>query len=57
MTLTLKDYVADVVKGCAMLVNSNLFNEVGKFDEKYFLFYEEIDLCKKIKKKIICSFM
>ena len=26
----------DVVKGCAMLVNSNLFNEVGKFDEKYF---------------------
>jgi len=49
----------DVVKGCAMLVNSNLFNEVGKFDEKYFLFYEEIDLCKKIKKKnysiVLCN--
>ena len=40
----------DVVKGCAMLINSNLFNKVGKFNEKYFLFYEEIDLCKKIKK-------
>ena len=40
----------DVVKGCAMLINSNLFNKVEKFNEKYFLFYEEIDLCKKIKK-------
>ena len=49
----------DVVKGCAMLINSNLFNKVGKFNEKYFLFYEEIDLCKKIKKLnfsiILCS--
>ena len=49
----------DVVKGCAMLINSNLFNEVGKFDENYFLFYEEIDLCKKIKKKnysiVLCN--
>ena len=41
----------DVAKGCALLINSNHFKEVGKFNEKYFLFWEEIDLCRNLKSK------
>ncbi len=41
----------DVAKGCALLVKTNEFNNIGKFDEKYFLFWEEIDLCRKLRSK------
>ena len=30
-----------------MLVRSKFFEKVGGFSEKYFLFWEEVDLCKK----------
>ena len=45
-----KDFVkVDFVKGFAMLVNLEkiTFNKI--FDENFFLFLEEIDLCKRIK--------
>lgn len=41
----------DVTKGCAMLINSKHFKDVNFFSEKYFLFWEEIDLCRKFLKK------
>ena len=41
----------DVTKGCALLINSKYFKEVDFFTEKYFLFWEEIDLCRKFLKK------
>ena len=41
----------DITKGCALLIKSKYFAEVGGFSEKYFLFWEEIDLCKKFLKK------
>ncbi len=37
----------DVTKGCALLINSKYFKQVGLFSKKYFLFWEEIDLCRK----------
>jgi len=37
----------DVTKGCVLLIRSKFFEKVGGFSEKYFLFWEEIDLCKK----------
>ena len=40
----------DVIKGCALMINSEIFRSVGMFNEKYFLFWEEIDLCRKIRK-------
>ena len=39
----------DVAKGCALLLNSEYFEKIGKFDERYFLFWEEIDLCRRLK--------
>ena len=41
----------DYVKGFAMLINLKKINLKEMFDEKFFLFLEEIDLCKRIKKK------
>ena len=35
----------DFVYGCAMVVRAETFRDVGGFDERYFLYYEDIDLC------------
>lgn len=37
------------VYGAAMLIKKDLFDKVGGFDEKYFLYYEDMDLCKKVR--------
>jgi N-acetylglucosaminyl-diphospho-decaprenol L-rhamnosyltransferase len=39
----------DYVKGFAMLINLKSINFEKIFDENFFLFLEEIDLCKRIK--------
>ena len=41
----------DVVKGYAMFLNLSHFEEVGFFDEKFFIYLEEIDLCRRVLKK------
>jgi GT2 family glycosyltransferase len=41
----------DYVKGFAMLINLKKINLKELFDENFFLFLEEIDLCKRIKQK------
>ena len=40
----------DYVKGFAILINLKKINFKKIFDESFFLFLEEIDLCKRIKK-------
>jgi len=40
----------DQVKGFAMFLNMNEFKEVGFFDSNFFIYLEEIDLCKRLKK-------
>jgi len=44
----------DVAKGCALLISAKQFKNIGKFDEKYFLFWEEIDLCRKFRLNKTC---
>ena len=45
-----KDFInVDFVKGFAMLLNLEKIKLTKIFDEKFFLFLEEIDLCKRIK--------
>lgn len=41
----------DVVGGASMLVSRDLFERVKGFDERFFLFFEEADLCMRIKKE------
>jgi len=38
------------VSGAAFFMPKKLFWEVGGFDEKYFLYYEDVDLCKAVRK-------
>jgi GT2 family glycosyltransferase len=33
------------VSGCAMMIKSELMRTIGMFDEKYFMFAEDLDLC------------
>jgi GT2 family glycosyltransferase len=43
-------YDVDWIEGCAMLLNPDAFRSVNGFDEQYFLYYEEIDLCVRLRK-------
>ena len=37
------------IKGYAMFLNLSKFTNIGFFDENFFLYLEEIDLCKRVK--------
>jgi hypothetical protein len=41
----------DRVTGCSMLIRREVLEEVGLFDEKFFLYAEEVDLCVRARKK------
>lgn len=38
----------DWMVGACLLLKKDLFREVGGFDDRFFLFFEDIDLCRKI---------
>lgn len=40
----------DVVPGTAFLINRQIFERIGGFDKRFFLFFEENDFCKRAKK-------
>jgi GT2 family glycosyltransferase len=43
------EIVTDSLSGSCMMVRRSVFESIGGFDEDYFLFGEDIDLCWKIK--------
>lgn len=40
----------DYVTGAAMLVKTEVFESIGLFDERYFLYYEDSDFCFRAKR-------
>jgi GT2 family glycosyltransferase len=39
----------DFATGCCMLIRKEVFEKVGLFDQRYFLYWEDVDLCQKAK--------
>ncbi|OGD92749.1 hypothetical protein A2697_01135 [Candidatus Curtissbacteria bacterium RIFCSPHIGHO2_01_FULL_41_44] len=45
-----KRHPIDLATGACMLVKSHVFEKIGFFDEKYFLYLEDMDFCVRAKK-------
>ena len=43
-----KVYDVDWISGMFMLFESSLFRNIGGFDEQFFLYYEDVDICKRV---------
>ena len=41
----------DAVCGAGLLVRKSVLDEVGPMDERYFMFIEELDLCRRMREK------
>lgn len=41
----------EAVYAAAVLIKKGLFEELGGFDEGFFMYYEDIDLCRRLKKR------
>ncbi len=45
-----QDVETDYVTGASLFVRSQVVNQVGLFDQKFFLYYEENDFCQRVLK-------
>lgn len=39
------------LSGCFMFIRTQVFNDIGMFDERYFLYLEDTDLCRRINER------
>ncbi len=50
--------IRDFVSGCCLCIKSSLFHQLDGFDESYFMYLEDVDLCVRAKKSgytVICA--
>lgn len=45
-----KTLETDFVTGCSMMVRSEVFTRIGDFDERYYLYLEDVDLCLRARR-------
>lgn len=45
-----KKITADWVAATAMFIRRDLFQRLGGFDEKFFMYFEDVDLCRRVQK-------
>ncbi len=39
----------DVIGGACMMIKKSLFDKVGNFDERFFMYFEESDICHRVR--------
>lgn len=44
-----KTALFDWVSGCALFVRKDTFLDLGGFDEQFFLYFEDVDLCRRVR--------
>jgi GT2 family glycosyltransferase len=44
-----KPSTVPVVPATALFIQKALFNDIGRFDERFFLYFEDVDLCRKLQ--------
>lgn len=40
-----------VISGCFMFIRTSILKEIGGFDERFFMYLEDVDLCRRINQK------
>ncbi len=46
-----RSYITNAVSGSFLMVKRTIFDKVGGFDERFFMYFEDIDLCKRLTSK------
>ncbi len=41
--------MVDWITGAALMMRKDVFTEIGGFDESYFMYFEDVDLCRRIR--------
>jgi len=45
-----KPVKVDILMGACILIRAEVFKKIGSFDENFFMYSEEVDLCERIRK-------
>jgi GT2 family glycosyltransferase len=44
--------ITDWISGCAFIIKKSVFQEIGEWDYNFFLYYEDIEICKRLKNSL-----